>query len=90
LTGSDLFQIETVKAYPADYTETTKVSQDELNQSARPELTETVAGMDSYDVIYLGYQSRTLYPDNRSSHRYGINSAQYNQLCPDPIIAVTR
>jgi len=55
LTGSDLFQIETVKAYPVDYTETTKVSQDELRANARPELTETVADMDAYDLIYLGY-----------------------------------
>jgi len=55
LTGSDLFQIETVKAYPVDYTETTRVSQDELSQNARPELTEMVAEMDSYEVIYLGY-----------------------------------
>jgi len=55
LTGSDLFQIETVKAYPKDYTETTQVAQDEKRANARPTLTETVADMDSYDVIYLGY-----------------------------------
>jgi len=55
LTGSDLFQIQTVKPYPEDYTETTRVAQDELSGNARPELTEMVAGMDSYDLIYLGY-----------------------------------
>src|SRR6266498_4117850 len=55
LTGSDLFQIQTVKPYPEDYTETTKVAQDELSQNARPELTEMVDDMDSYDVIYIGY-----------------------------------
>lgn len=55
LTGSDLFQIETVQPYPADYTETTRVAQDELSQNARPELTETINDMASYDVIYLGY-----------------------------------
>jgi flavodoxin len=55
LTGSDLFQIQTVKSYPEDYTETTRVSQDELRGNARPELTEMVAEMDSYEVIYLGY-----------------------------------
>jgi flavodoxin len=55
LTGSDLFQIHTVKPYPEDYTETTLVAQDELSGNARPELTEMVADMDSYDVIYLGY-----------------------------------
>ena len=55
LTGSDLFQIQTVQPYPADYTETTRVAQDELSGNARPELTEMVADMDSYEVIYLGY-----------------------------------
>lgn len=55
LTGSDLSQIETVKPYPEDYTETTRVAQDELSSNARPELTETVTDMASYEVIYLGY-----------------------------------
>jgi flavodoxin len=55
LTGSDMFQIKTVKSYPEDYTETTNVAQEEKRQNARPELTETVDGMDSYDVIYIGY-----------------------------------
>jgi flavodoxin len=55
LTGSDLFQIRTVKAYPDDYTETTNVAQDELSENARPELAEMVDGMDSYDLIYIGY-----------------------------------
>jgi flavodoxin len=55
MTGSHLFQIQTVKSYPGDYTETTIVAQDELSADARPELAEMVDSMDSYDVIYLGY-----------------------------------
>ena len=55
LTGSDMFAIETVKSYPKDYTETTNVAQDELRKNTRPELTEKVEDMDSYDVIYIGY-----------------------------------
>ncbi|MDD2319459.1 MAG: flavodoxin [Geobacteraceae bacterium] len=55
LTGSDLFQIQTVQPYPEDYTEATRVAQDELSGNARPELTEMVTDMDSYEVIYLGY-----------------------------------
>jgi flavodoxin len=55
LTGCDLFQIETVKAYPMDYTETTRVSKDELRANARPELMDRVTDMASYEVIYLGY-----------------------------------
>jgi flavodoxin len=55
LTGSDIFQIKTVKSYPEDYTETTNVAQEEKRKNARPELTEIIDDMDSYDVIYLGY-----------------------------------
>ena len=55
LTGSDMFQIKTVKSYPEDYTETTNVAQEEQRENARPELTEIVDDMDSYDVIYIGY-----------------------------------
>lgn len=55
LTGSDLFQIQTVTSYPEDYTATTNVAKEELKTNARPELTEVVSDMESYDVIYIGY-----------------------------------
>lgn len=55
LTGSDLFEIDTVKPYPEDYTEATKVAMDEKRRNARTELTGVVDNMDAYDVIYLGY-----------------------------------
>jgi flavodoxin len=55
MIGGDLFEIDTVEAYPIDYTETTNVAMNEKRENARPELTETVDNMDSYDVIYLGY-----------------------------------
>ena len=55
LAGSDIFQIRTVKSYPKDYTEATKVAQKEQKENARPELAEKVNDMDSYDVIYIGY-----------------------------------
>jgi flavodoxin len=55
LTGSDMFQIKTVKSYSEDYTETTNVAQEELRKNSRPELTGIVDDMDSYDVIYIGY-----------------------------------
>jgi flavodoxin len=55
LTGSDMFRIETVKPYPEDYTETTNVAREEQRQNARPELTDRLDGMHSYEVIYLGY-----------------------------------
>lgn len=55
LTGSDIFEIKTVKSYPKDYTETTNVAQKELRENSRPELTEIVDNMDFYDIIYIGY-----------------------------------
>lgn len=55
LTGSDVFQIDTVKPYPKDYTATTNVAKKELNENARPELTSHVENMGYYDVLFLGY-----------------------------------
>ncbi len=54
-TGGDLFHIETVTAYPKDYTETTEVAKNELRTKARPKLTGRVENMQAYDVIFLGY-----------------------------------
>ncbi len=54
-TGGDMFHIETVAAYPKDYTETTEVAKNELRSKARPKLTARVENMDAYDVIFLGY-----------------------------------
>ncbi len=55
LTGSTIFKIKTVRSYPEDYAETTNVAKEEQRENARPELTETLDDMDSYDVIYIGY-----------------------------------
>lgn len=55
LTGGDLFEIKTIKQYPADYMEATEVSKLELKTNARPELSEHPKGIDSIDIIYLGY-----------------------------------
>jgi flavodoxin len=55
LTGSDSFKIDTVKAYPEGYDETTRVAQQEQRQKARPEITGRVGNMDDYDVVFLGY-----------------------------------
>lgn len=55
LTGSDMFRIETIKSYPEDYIETTNVAQEEKRKNARPELTDSIDNIESYDTIYLGY-----------------------------------
>jgi len=55
LKGGDLFEIDTIKPYPKDYTETTNVAMVEKRENARPELSKTVDNIDAYEVIYLGY-----------------------------------
>ncbi len=55
ITGGDMFHIESVTAYPKDYTETTEVAKNELRAKARPKLTGQVKNMGAYDVIFLGY-----------------------------------
>ena len=55
ITGGDMFHIESVTAYPKDYTETTEVAKDELRAKARPKLTGQVKNMESYNIIFLGY-----------------------------------
>lgn len=55
ITETDMFHIEAVNPYPEDYTETTEVAKKELSENARPELTDQVDDMKSYDVIFLGY-----------------------------------
>lgn len=55
ITEGDLFHIESVTAYPKDYTETTEVAKNELRTKARPKLTGQVENMGAYDVIFLGY-----------------------------------
>ena len=53
--GGELFEIDTVKNYPADYTECTNVAKAELNQKARPELKNYLPDISQYDEIFLGY-----------------------------------
>ena len=53
--GGDLFEIDTIKEYPIDYTECTNVAKVEIQQKARPELKNYLASIDEYDKIFLGY-----------------------------------
>ncbi len=53
--GGDLFEIETEKNYPADYTECTVVAKEELRSKARPDLRKYLDDISAYDTIYIGY-----------------------------------
>jgi len=53
--GGDLFEINTIKPYPIDYTETTIVAKNELRKNLRPQLNDNIKNIDDYEVLYLGY-----------------------------------
>lgn len=55
LTGADLFKVETVRAYPEGYHETTEVAKVEKNINARPEIKGKVENIDQYDTIFVGF-----------------------------------
>lgn len=54
-TDGDMFRIDTVKKYPVDYTECTRVAQQELRENARPRLADKVDDMAQYDTVFPGY-----------------------------------
>ena len=51
--GGDLFEVETVKDYSADYYECTDDAKAELRANARPELKKYLGGIDGYDNIFV-------------------------------------
>ena len=54
-TGADMFEIQPLKAYPADYRECTEVAKQEQSENARPEIVALVGNLSDYDTIFLGY-----------------------------------
>lgn len=55
LTGGDLFEIDTVKPYAADYYTCIEEAKAELQRNARPELKAYPDSLDGYDTIFVGY-----------------------------------
>ena len=51
--GADLFEIETVEEYPADYMKCTEVARQEQRDNARPKLKEYLRDIDDYDNIVI-------------------------------------
>ena len=51
--GGDLFEIETVKTYAADYYECIDDAKKELRANARPELKKYLDGIEDYDNIFV-------------------------------------
>jgi len=55
ITGGDLLRLETVDEYPRDYHETTEVARAELRSQARPAIRVLPEGIETYDVVFLGF-----------------------------------
>lgn len=54
-TGAELFKIEQVVPYAADYQTCIDQAKRDLHAKARPELVRLPESLDEYDEIYLGY-----------------------------------
>lgn len=55
ITGGDLFEVDTVKTYAADYYECIDDAKAELREGARPELKAYMDSLDAYDTIFVGF-----------------------------------
>lgn len=54
-TGGDLFKVEALSEYPADYMECIDVAKKEQQNDERPELKQYLDDISSYDTIYIGF-----------------------------------
>jgi flavodoxin len=53
--GGDVFRIVTVDPYPTDYDAVVNVAEREQKNGYRPRLSNQVANMESYGVVFVGY-----------------------------------
>ena len=53
--GGDVFRITTVDPYPVDYNAVVEVARREQKNGSRPKLSNDIADVESYDVVFLGY-----------------------------------
>lgn len=54
-TGADLFKIDPVVPYAADYSTCIDEAKQDQKRDARPELAAYLPDLDGYDTVYLGY-----------------------------------
>lgn len=55
IAGADLFKIEQIQPYAADYQTCIDQAKKDLQAKARPELVKLPDSLDGYDEVYLGY-----------------------------------
>ena len=54
-TGGTLFRIEPSKPYPTEYKACLDAANKEVAEKSRPAIKSQVEGMDSYDVVFVGF-----------------------------------
>lgn len=54
-TGADIFEVQLVKPYPADYNTCVEQAKRDQEANARPQLANRVENMAQYDTILFGY-----------------------------------
>ena len=55
VTGGDIFEIETLQPYPANYQQCTEAAKRELSEGTRPLLKSYPGGIQDYETIFVGY-----------------------------------
>ncbi len=55
VSHGDLYEIQTVNAYPSNYRETTRVAESEISRGVKPELLGAMPDISKYDIIFLGH-----------------------------------
>ncbi len=53
--SADLFKVEPVNEYPADYMKCIDVAQKEKDDDARPEIKDALTDISEYDTIFIGF-----------------------------------
>ncbi|MDR2084493.1 MAG: NAD(P)H-dependent oxidoreductase [Bacteroidales bacterium] len=54
VTNADIFEIQTVEAYPQEYKKCTEQAKKEINEGYKPELKTKIDNIASYDIIFVG------------------------------------
>lgn len=53
--GGDVFEIQSIQTYPADYNAVVKQAKQEQQSGFRPQLKTKVKNIDAYNVVFVGY-----------------------------------
>lgn len=54
-TGGDLFEIKTVRTYPASHKALIDAAKEEIDRGARPELATHIENLEDYDTVFVGF-----------------------------------